>query len=378
MARIGVITFLHNENYGSTLQAWALQRTLEDLGMEAEHIDYRPSREEKLCNLLTSGNSPRLVLEGLRKRSVKAARPGAREKAASFDAFYREHMRLSPACANHAALRSLAKQYDLLLCGSDQIWSPVWLNPAYFLDFAAPGQPRLAYAPSLGVSRLDNPRKARRMARLLEGYAALSVREKEGAALLEAITGKDAAILPDPVLLIGRERWLTLADMPPVDNSPYLLCYFIGDSPAYWEAARRTAERQGLPVRVLPVTEASYQQGLPLADGASPTQWLGHLAGAAAVCTDSFHGAAFATLLHKPLYLQRRYREDDPESKNSRIDQLLRTCYGDMQPEHADWDAVDQRLAQARAMAIDWLKEAVTAALPAQGAGARQDTAIPL
>ena len=45
MARIGVITFLHNENYGSTLQAWALQQALADLGHEAEHIDYRPSRE---------------------------------------------------------------------------------------------------------------------------------------------------------------------------------------------------------------------------------------------------------------------------------------------------------------------------------------------
>ena len=371
MARVGVMTFLHNENYGSTLQAWALQQALADLGHEAEHIDYRPSREEKLRNLLTSGNSPRLVLEGMRKRSVKAARPGAREKAASFDAFYRDHMRLSQPCADHAALRKTAKQYDLLLCGSDQIWSPVWLNPAYFLDFAAPDQPRLAYAPSLGVSRMPNRRKARRMARLLRGFSALSVREAEGAALLQAIAGEDAAVLPDPVLLMERARWLTLADMPPADTEPYLLCYFIGESPAYWERARQIAETRGLQIRVLPVTEASYQQGLPLADGASPGQWLGWLAGAAAVCTDSFHGAAFATLLHRPLHLQRRYREDDPESKNSRIDQLLRLCYAGMPPEDADWGIVDDRLSQARAGAMRWLKEAVTAALPAQGAGAR-------
>ena len=371
MARIGVITFLHNENYGSTLQAWALQTALADLGMDAEHIDYRPSREEKLRNLLLSGNSPRLVLEGMRKRSVKAARPGAREKAASFDAFYREHMRLSRPCADHAALRTTARQYDLLLCGSDQIWSPVWLNPAYFLDFAAPGQKRMAYAPSLGVSQMPNRRKARRMARLLSGFNALSVREAEGAALLEAITGKNVPVLPDPVLLMAREQWQALAEQPPKDTKPYLLCYFIGDSPDYWRAARSVAEAQGLAIRVLPVTEASYQQDLPLADGASPTQWLGWLEGAAAVCTDSFHGAAFAMLLHKPLYLQRRYREDDPESKNSRIDQLLRTYYGDMQPEIADWDAVDLRLAQERERALQWLKEAVTAALPGQAAGAR-------
>lgn len=363
MARIGVMTFLHNENYGSTLQAWALQKTLTDLGYDTEHIDYRPSRAEKLRNLILSGNSPRLVVEGMRKRSVKAARPGAREKAASFDDFYREHMSLSRPCASHAALRQLAKQYDVLLCGSDQIWSPVWLNPAYFLDFAAPGQLRMAYAPSLGVSRMPARRKARRMARLMAGFSDLSVREEEGAALLRGITGRDVPVLPDPVLLMERAQWLALADMPPVDTPPYLLCYFIGDSPAYWQAARQAAEERGIDIRVLPVTEASYQQNLPLADGASPTQWLGWLAGAAAVCTDSFHGAAFATLLHKPLYLQRRYEEDDPESKNSRIDQLLRMCYGDMQPEDADWDAVDRNLENERTTGQLWLTTTIMRAL---------------
>ena len=32
MARAGIITFLHNNNYGSSLQAYALQRTLRELG----------------------------------------------------------------------------------------------------------------------------------------------------------------------------------------------------------------------------------------------------------------------------------------------------------------------------------------------------------
>lgn len=70
--RVGVLTFLHNDNYGSALQAYALQWALTALGAEAEHLDYRPSRQEKLRNLLTSGNSPRLILEGMRKRSVRA------------------------------------------------------------------------------------------------------------------------------------------------------------------------------------------------------------------------------------------------------------------------------------------------------------------
>lgn len=358
--RIGVMTFLHNENYGSTLQAWALQRVLADMGHEVEHIDYRPCKAEKVRNLLRSGNSPRLVLEGMRKRSVKVSRPGAREKAVSFDRFYQEQMRLSPACSDHAALKRQAQGYDALLCGSDQIWSPVWLNPAYFLDFAGK-KPRIAYAASLGVATMESRRKARKMAALMKPFKAVSVREEEGAALVEGMTGARPAVMPDPVLLVGRETWQTLAQ-PPKAERPYLLCYFIGNDDSYWTRARAIAAEKRLDIRVLPVTEAAYQQGLTLADGASPQQWLGWIRGAAHLCTDSFHGAAFATLLHCPLSIFRRYREDDPESKNSRIDQLTRALYGGGATEDADWHQVDMRLETLRRDALQWLEKSLTAA----------------
>ena len=70
MARIGIMTFLHNDNYGSILQAWALQNAVRSLGYDAEHIDYVPSQTEKMKNLLCSGNSPRLILDGMKKRSA--------------------------------------------------------------------------------------------------------------------------------------------------------------------------------------------------------------------------------------------------------------------------------------------------------------------
>ena len=62
MIRIGMMTFLHNDNYGSILQAWALQQTLLDMGFDATHIDFAPSKQEKIRNLLLSGNSPKLIL----------------------------------------------------------------------------------------------------------------------------------------------------------------------------------------------------------------------------------------------------------------------------------------------------------------------------
>ena len=95
MAGAGIITFLHNNNFGSALQAYALQRVVRELGYECVHLDYRPDRKEKIRNLLTSGNSPKLILEGIRKREVKADQNGARRKSEAIPAFYRNTMRLN-------------------------------------------------------------------------------------------------------------------------------------------------------------------------------------------------------------------------------------------------------------------------------------------
>ena len=87
MAGIGIITFLHNDNFGSALQAYALQQTVREMGYECVHLDYKPDRIEKIRNLLTSGNSPKLILDGIRKRGVKADQSGARRKSEAIPAF---------------------------------------------------------------------------------------------------------------------------------------------------------------------------------------------------------------------------------------------------------------------------------------------------
>lgn len=352
MTRVGVMTFLHNDNYGSILQAWALQQTLTELGFEAEYIDYLPSRQEKLRNLLASGNSPALILEGIRKRGATGKMHGG------FDAFRRENIRTSAPCHDRNALRRQARAYDVLLSGSDQIWSPVWLNPAYFLDFAS--GPKAAYAPSLGVKELPNARKQRRMAALLTGFSAISVREAEGAGLLKRIAGIDAPVMPDPVMLVSQERWLSLAQDTPEDKR-YILCYFIGDAPEYWARVREIAGREGCEVRVIPRTEGARQAGYPLEEDVPPEKWLALIAGAAHVVTDSFHGACFSAILNRPCSILRRYREDDPESKNSRIDQLLRNL-GVTELETPDWQQVNISLARQAQRGKKWLLDAISQA----------------
>ncbi len=323
MSRVGILTFLHNDNYGSALQAYALQRVIRELGHECAHLDYAPDRTEKIRNLLRSGNSPKLILEGIRKRAVKADQEGARTKSLAIPAFYERRMRLSSRCRNAEELRDASGEFDVLVCGSDQIWNPVWLNPVYFLTFAPKGKKRIAYAPSLGIRTMPPAGKVRRIRKWTEGFGAVSVREEEGADLLEKMTGIRAEVMPDPVCLLNREEWTGIAAPAPAGD-PYLLCYFIGENESYRDTVRRISGETGLRVLEIPVTAEGYSAGFEKLEGIRPEEFLGAVQGASCFCTDSFHGLVFGTLLGVRTEALRRYREEDPESKNSRVDHFLR------------------------------------------------------
>ena len=324
MSRVGILTFLHNENYGSSLQAYALQRVVRSLGHEVEHLDYCPDQKEKIRNMILSGNSPKLILAGIRKRRVGKGQESARSKKRAIADFYARRMRLSPLCRNRKELEGASGRYSVLLCGSDQIWNPVWLNPVYFLNFGGKKIRRIAYAPSLGVREMPPGKKIRRMRKLISGFQAVSVREEEGADLLERITGTRPAVLPDPVCLLTAEQWRETAGPQP-GGTPYLLCYFIGENPLYWEKAEQAARERGLRILTIPVTGEAYGKPFERLEGCGPEAFLAAIDGAGAICTDSFHGLVFGTIFQKDVILCRRDREDDPENKNSRIDHFRRT-----------------------------------------------------
>ena len=323
MSRVGVLTFLHNDNYGSTLQAYALQRVIRELGFECEHLDYCPDKAEKIRNLVRSGNSPKLILEGMQKRSVKAGQEGARRKSSAIPAFYETEMKLSRPCRNMGELRRESGKYDILVCGSDQIWNPVWLNPAYFLTFAPEGKKKIAYAASLGIRTMPPDKKIRKIRQWTKGFRAVSVREEEGAELLKKMTGIRADVIPDPVCLLSREEWAPVAGPAPAGEK-YLLCYFIGENADYREKVRQISRETGLRVLEIPVTAEGYDSGFEKLEGLSPKEFLGAVFGAGCFCTDSFHGLVFGTLAGVWTEVLRRYRDDDPESKNSRVDHFLR------------------------------------------------------
>lgn len=347
MAKVGVITFLHNDNFGSSLQAYALQRVIRESGYDCEHLDYRPDTSEKILNMLRSGNHPKLILEGLRKRNVRNGIEGARQKSRSIPEFYRRRMNMSFECRNGRELKTQSGSDSILICGSDQIWNPVWLNPVYFLTFAKKEQRKIAYAPSLGIRDMPGKAKQRKLRRLVRDFQAISVREEEGAELIRKLTGFKPEVMPDPVCLLTPEEWRSLKT-DEIIGKDRLVCYFIGENQTYPEKIAALKESTGKIPLVIPVTAQSYGYGYELLDGAGPEEFLTALDNAALICTDSFHGLALGTVMGKKVELIRRYRDDDPESKNSRVDQFMRSVS-------------QEGLPSMRMRGMTWLRKAMEA-----------------
>ena len=55
--KIVILTWLYNGNYGTLLQAYALQRFLKREGYDVSNINYKPSTVEKVKNLIKCHNS---------------------------------------------------------------------------------------------------------------------------------------------------------------------------------------------------------------------------------------------------------------------------------------------------------------------------------
>lgn len=298
--KTGQLTFHACHNFGGVLQCLALQKALGRLGVEAEAIDYNPAwkmRWLQAGSRLLVRRYGDQVMDMLGERRFGAAHYRA------FRAFRRQHLKLSPPCGSVAALRRQARTYDALVVGSDQVWNGEWHWPVYFLDFATRYTGRkISYAACFGHDR-QPPRFLKRVPAWLEGFTALSVRNQLSRAMVQRLSGRDAALVADPTLLVDLRE---VAVPPPRVQGPFILVYALKTDRVSESAAIVGEVKRCLKLPVVSVTPGSLVSapfpGADLTvDDAGPAEWVWLMAHANCICTDSFHGALFALKYRKPL-----------------------------------------------------------------------------
>lgn len=320
MKKIAKLTWLHNGNFGSVLQAVALQRYLIEQGYDVTDLDYSASLSEKLKNWFINKNSPKLFLgkfeEIKRKKSYKESNEFERRNK-KFSEFEENWIKRSKLCRTPHEIEMEAQKYDILICGSDQIWSPALMNPVFYLDFVSNDKKKIAYAPSFGVTS-TTVGKEKKIVRYLKSFSKVSVRESQGQQFIKKLTGQNVPVVVDPTLLLNVSIWNEYV-VELQYTGDYIFCYLLTPNVNYIQAVSKFAKEKDLEVIIVPTAKGPFNTGFKEIIDIGPSEWLGLIRSAKYVFTDSFHGCIFSSIFHKEFVLFKRFKDKDKASENSRI-----------------------------------------------------------
>lgn len=329
MKKVGLITY-YGDNYGGVLQAYALQKLVKTNGFDCELISneflYHGSRSKKrkarLENLAAAIKNPAAYLAKRRTYQQYAAQRTLRAK--NFAAFRENNLHIcKKGYASYDEYLKKPPEYDVYLCGSDQIWNPNLYcdNGFYFAGFAPESALKISYASSIGVSTV-NQKQAAFMAPLLNRLDVISTREQKGADIIYTISKKSAEVVLDPTLLLEADDWTEVA-APRMVEEPYVFCYLFGEREYVAKVKKQVRELTGMKVVSIPFVPRELSSDDEKIFDAGPAEFISLIKNASLVLTDSFHATAFSINLKTPFLSLCRFAQSDKKGMNDRLVTIL-------------------------------------------------------
>ena len=331
MKKVGIMTMYYQSiNYGGLLQAYALCHYIEHLeGFQAEQICYSGKKNIKIKGILKRVKllGPTQVLFKVLKR-IKSkfnrfitvfflkTQLELRKKAI---VKFRELIPHSDIVYNDENLTD--ELYDIFVVGSDRVWNPNDAESPYYLKFVNKKN-KIAYAASLTSNNLTSIHK-KLLKEALINFNAISVREKESAKILSSFISKSIEWVCDPVMLLDKEIWDTVAS-PRFIKEDYIFCYFLSKDNMNREIVKLFSKLFSLKIVTIP--HANNQicfNDLSFGDiklySVSPNDFLSYLKNAKYVFTDSFHATVFSIIFNKEVFALSR---EELKNSGTRIESL--------------------------------------------------------
>ena len=381
MKRIGILTIHNSPNYGACLQAYALYTYLsQQPGVACEMIDlHRPHEKGYIPS--TRFKPYRQVQptmwERIKGRLRKMLGKGGSHDLYSVEAKpkfedFNKNIKLSRPYWGIEELYACPPDYDIYVTGSDQVWNPTQpycLEP-YFLTFAPKGKKKVSYASSIAMTELKADEK-QDFQHWLSDYDNISVRERHAQQLLASFISRPVTLVADPTFLLDAKTWKALA-VNPQRQSSYILLFTLDYDVDLLRFAIRASKEAGLHLIYL-------NQLLPKLDDedcvavrdAGPKEFLGYIAHADMVITNSYHATVFSIILEAKSFCTyiAGYNQ-----RGSRITDLLETFglqrhllrqdlsedYQTLAGRDIDWPRIREVAQRERSGGREFLKKALS------------------
>lgn len=365
--RVGVLTLPLHTNYGGILQAYALQRALQDMGHDVVLLDSYPQcptlkpfplqQMYYLKRLLMKVVAPHKAVPLFYEKEAMARY----QKKEHIRQFYRQYVRHVP-FGSDVALNP--NDFDALIVGSDQVWRPMYDSKNIldrYLSFAQDWShvKRIAYAASFGTAEWEySEKQTSECRRLVQMLDAVSVREESAVTLCKEHLGVDASWVLDPTLLVDTRHYMEHISKADTEY-PSSMCFgYILDASEEKDAIfHHIATTRGLQMSSFLNVDDPDNSAAP-----SVESWLKAFQDAEFVFTDSFHGCVFSIIFNKPFVVYGNVNRGMARfhsllSMFGIEDRLVST------PDEAarivslpiDWDAVNNRLSELRKVSKEFL-----------------------
>lgn len=340
--KIGILTFHSEVNYGSVLQAFAMQTHLEGLGHEVVIIDkYEDAVNGRLLGPFSWRSSKAWARYVVRAMLLSGGFARLRRHLKTIRMIRKYLKRTS----YHFFKWDDAPQdlgVDMISVGSDQVWNPIIVDPSDYLLKNVPGTvPGIAYAASIGRHDL----RADLLSEYEAGFrrfVAIGVREDEARRLVES-TGAEAAHVVDPTLLVDPEKCWRRFVTKPRCHKKTLFVYTMADDifeqvPRLVEFAKRMDAQVELYLdwQLLPIPSKTVRRvirwlklwrnliggRIRIRMSASPDEFVNAIAHATWCVTESFHGLMFSTIFRKNVRAVVKESGDVRGSMSSRLTEV--------------------------------------------------------
>ena len=317
--KLGILTQPLSFNYGCNLQAFALQRVLENMGHEVIILDRRIEEKRKtfiekvqfgLKNVIK--DAIRLLLNKPIYHTIKESNKAYfGDKILSFQNLYFKKSSVLKSTHDIAVcVKALA--LDGIVVGSDQVWRPAYnidgMLENMFLDFAEDSSLlKIAYAASFGVSEWEYTiEQTKRCANLIKKFDAVSVREDSGVFLCKEYLNREASHVLDPTLLLDKAVYehICLNNHEEINGS--LFCYILDNSSIIKGVIKKIENQTGLQSYMcLPSSPEGCYNVFNKKESVFPSieYWLACFSNASLVLVDSFHGAVFSIIFNKEFWV---------------------------------------------------------------------------
>lgn len=374
MKKVGVSTVFTGFNYGSSLQAYATKVILKNngfegiiLGQKGSLIKGRDVRIKKLCSMFF-----RALIHPKARKTIKAYKENptavpTEETKILFRDFTERYIR--PDYRTWRELKKIGKSSDYIgfLCGSDQIWNgdTLYVDPFYYLRYA-PVEKRIAFSPSFGRDKISDY-NIRLIKKYISDFNYLSVREESGVEIVKRLTNQNAIHLLDPTLMISSKQWDKELEIKTYNNDDlYILAYFLNEPS---ENAQKTLRNlsKSINAKILAIPyRKEKKKWFDYTINVGPKEFVENVKNTSFICTDSFHGTAFAINYHIPFYtFERQYGSAGKQS--ARVISLLEKLslmerfnpIDCMDEKIVDYEKCEEVLQMERKKAINYLNNAL-------------------